>query len=318
MAQTNKGSPSAALEPAPLVISRLFAAPRELVFRAWSSAEHLKRWFCPAGFTVPEAEADFRVGGAFIICMRSPEGRNHWTRGKYAEIVATTRLVIDMNVCGDDERILFRAHTVVSFADEAHGTRLEVTQSYMILDPQAAPMIQGAQQGWGQTLDRLEHELARIEQSPPASRSVVHASFCIERTYRATRAQVFKALTDPAAKAQWFGGGAGHTIVAREMDVRNGGREHVKGRWDSGVVSCFDAIYHDVVKDERLVYSYEMHINERKISVSLATVELKPAGDATRIVMTEQGAFFDGYDDAGSRERGTNFLLDALGKSVQG
>ena len=68
-------------------------------------------------------------------------------------------------------------------------------------------------------------------------RSVVHGMFCIERTYQASPAQVFKALTDPAAKAKWFAGGDGYTLLAREMDVRPGGREHVKGRKDSGVVS---------------------------------------------------------------------------------
>jgi uncharacterized protein YndB with AHSA1/START domain len=147
-------------------------------------------------------------------------------------------------------------------------------------------------------------------------RSVVHATFCIERTYRASPAEVFRALTDPAAKAKWFTGGDAYTLLAREMDVRPGGREHVKGRKDTGVVSTFDAIYHDVIADERLVYAYEMHLDDRKISVSLATLELKPAGTDTRLVMTEQGAFLDGYDDAGSREHGTNFLLDALGKSL--
>jgi len=101
------------------------------------------------------------------------------------------------------------------------------------------------------------------------------------------------------------------------MDVRPGGRERLKGRWDSGVVSSFEAVYHDVLPDERLVYAYEMHLDERKISVSLTTFELKPAGAGTRLVMTEQGAFLDGYDDAGSRERGSKFLLDALGNSLK-
>jgi uncharacterized protein YndB with AHSA1/START domain len=152
--------------------------------------------------------------------------------------------------------------------------------------------------------------------SSSSPRSVVHATFCIERTYPASAAQVFKALTDPAAKAKWFVGGAGYTLLARQMDVRPGGREHVQGRMHTGVVTTFDAIYHDVVRDERVVYSYEMHLDDRKISVSLATFELKAAGAGTRLVMTEQGAFLDGYDDAGSRERGSNFLLDALGNSL--
>jgi uncharacterized protein YndB with AHSA1/START domain len=301
----------------PLVVSRVFPAPRERVFQAWSSAEHLRHWFCPAGYSVPEARVEFRVGGAFDICMRSPEGVDHWTRGRYTEIVPHTRLVIDMHAVAEPDRRLFRAYTVVTLADDPGGTRLEVTQSYTVLDPAAAPMIQGASQGWSQTLDRLELEVARIQSSFPASRSVVHATFCIERDYPASRAQVFKALTDPAAKAKWFAGGDGYSVLAREMDARPGGREHLKGRWESGVVTTFDAVYYDVVPDERIVYSYEMHLDDRKISVSLATFELKPAGAGTRLVMTEQGAYLDGHDDAGSRERGSRFLLEALGNSLK-
>jgi uncharacterized protein YndB with AHSA1/START domain len=176
-------------------------------------------------------------------------------------------------------------------------------------------MIGGAARGWGETLDRLELEVARMR-SATSSRSVVHATFCIERMYGASPERIFKAFSDPAAKAAWFAGGAGYTILAREMDVRPGGRERLKGRWGNGVVSTFDALYYDVVPSERIVYSYEMHLDDRKISVSLATLEFKPGRAGTRLTMTEQGAFLDGYDDAGSRERGTNLLLDALGKSL--
>jgi uncharacterized protein YndB with AHSA1/START domain len=314
MAAASRGS---GVQPEPLVVSRMFRAPRKLVFQAWSSAEHLRHWFCPAGYTVPDARIEFRVGGAFEICMRSPEGRDHWTRGRYTEIVPDARLVIDMNAVGDRDQPLFRAYTIVNFIEEADGTRLEVNQRYTVFDPAATPMIQGAPRGWSQTLDRLEIEVARMQRSAPTSRSVVHAMFCIERIYTAPRSHVFKALTDPAAKAKWFAGGEGYTQLARHMDARPGGREHVQGRKATGVVSTFDAIYHDVVQDERVVYSYEMHLDDRKISVSLATFELKTAGTGTRLVMTEQGAFLDGYDDAGSREQGSNFLLDALGKSLQ-
>jgi uncharacterized protein YndB with AHSA1/START domain len=314
MATTNR-HPAGATPP-PLVVARTFAAPNDVVFRAWSSADHLKRWFCPAGYSVPEAEVEFRVGGAFNICMRSPEGRCHWTKGQYTEIVPHSRLVIDMRVVGDKDSPLFLAHTIVTFANKGGGTRLEVTQQYTLLDAVAAPMVQGAPQGWSETLDRLELEVASAAHSASRTHSVVHATFCIERTYQASRAQVFKALTDPAAKAKWFGGGKGFTLLAREMDVRAGGRERVKGLWESGVVSTFDAAYHDVVPDERIVYAYDMYLDERKISVSLTTFELKSAPGGTRLVMTEQGAFLDGYDDAGSRERGSNSLLDALGTSL--
>ena len=107
-------------------------------------------------------------------------------------------------------------------------------------------------------------------------------------------------------------------LLERRMDVRVGGRERVKGRWEGGVVSTFDAIYHDLIPNERLVYTYEMHLNDRKISVSLATIALEPKGAGTRLRVTEQGAFLDGYDDAGSREHGTGLLLDRLGASLKG
>ncbi len=120
------------------------------------------------------------------------------------------------------------------------------------------------------------------------------------------------------AKARWFEGGDGYETLEREMDVRPGGRERVKGRWTTGMVSTFDAVYFDVAPNERLVYAYEMHLDDREISVSLATIELAPAGAGTRLKITEQGAFLDGYDDAGSRERGTGLLLDRLGASLAG
>lgn len=302
----------------PLVISRTFSAAPELVFSAWSSADHVRRWFCPAGFSVPQAEVKFEVGGAFQVCMRSPDGHDYWTKGTFAEIVPHSRLAVDMSAVDDKDAPMFRAYTEVTFTKSGSGTLMEVTQSYTLYQPLAAQMIQGAEQGWSQTLDRLRHEVLRIKLEAPATRSVVHSTFRLERTYDAPRAQVFKALTDPDAKAKWFARGEGLTLLTREMDVRPGGREIVKGRWDSGIVSTFDALYHDVVQDERIVYSYQMHLDERKISVSLTTFDLKPAGTGTHLVLTEQGAFLDGYDDAGSREQGTNFLLDALGAALKG
>ncbi|MGA9866942.1 MAG: SRPBCC family protein [Acetobacteraceae bacterium] len=301
---------------APLVITRTFAAPRLLVFQAWSTAEHMKRWFCPEGYTVPEAEIDFRPGGVCAICMRSPDGQDFWSRGHYIEIVPPERLVFTGGV-GDADAPKFTAHTTVTFEDDAGGTRMTVRQAYEIHDESFRFAVEGAPEGWRTTLDKLEKEVARMRQASEG-RSVVHATFRLERTYAASPAAVFHALSDQAAKARWFAAGDGLVVLERDMDVRPGGRERVKGRWASGTVSTFDAIYHDVVPNERLVYGYEMHLDDRKISVSLATLELQPAGTQTRLVVTEQDAFLDGYDDAGSREQGTGFLLDRLGASLEG
>src|ERR1700689_444369 len=82
----------------PLGISRSFAAPRALVFKAWSSADHIKRWFSPKGCEVPAAEVDFRPGGAFVVCMRLPDGQDFWSRGHFGEIAPPERLTFTSSV----------------------------------------------------------------------------------------------------------------------------------------------------------------------------------------------------------------------------
>jgi uncharacterized protein YndB with AHSA1/START domain len=307
------------LDPPPVRISRTLHAPRELVFKAWSSADHVKRWFAPTGFTIPEANVEMHVGGSFDVLMRGPDGVQHWARGKVAEMSEFDRLTIDFVVEDAKRHALFRAYTEVKFSDALGGTRLDITQTYTVLDPDAAWMPKGAPEGWTTTLDNLQAELTRMQDRDGRERSVVHASFTLERTYEAPVERVYRALSDEAAKAKWFAGEDGQwRPIERSMDFRIGGRERVRGRWENGTVSSFDAVYHDIVPNQRVVYAYEMHVNDKKISVSLATLQLTAAGSGrATLKVTEQGAFLDGYDDAGSREKGTGFLLDKLGASLR-
>src|SRR5262245_15570688 len=165
----------------PLRLSRTFHAPRALVFRAWSSAEHVKRWFCPETFTVPDAKVRMQVGGPFEVCMRSPAGEEHWTRGTFVEVLPETRLVIDAQVVTAAGKPLFRAFTEVDFADALGGTRMDVVQTYTIIDQAAAWMAGGAPEGWRTTLDKLEKEVLRMRGALETDvRSVVHASFHLE------------------------------------------------------------------------------------------------------------------------------------------
>jgi uncharacterized protein YndB with AHSA1/START domain len=147
--------------------------------------------------------------------------------------------------------------------------------------------------------------------------SVVHAKFVIERKFPQSPERVFNAFANPIAKARWFSGPPDQwTQNLREFDFRVGGRERLIGAWAGGKVSSFDSVYQDIAPNERIIYSYAMQIDGVPISVSLATVEFKTAGTGTLLVITEQGAFLDGYDDAGSRERGTGMLLGRLAESL--
>ena len=143
-------------------------------------------------------------------------------------------------------------------------------------------------------------------------RSSTHATFVINRTYDASPGRVFAAWADPAAKSRWFACHDEWENIHYELDFRVGGREINRVGPKGGEVHSFEGRYHDIVPGQRIIYAYEMHLDDRKISVSLATVELKPEGKGTRLIFTEQVTFLDGYDDPAGREEGTRIGLDNL------
>jgi uncharacterized protein YndB with AHSA1/START domain len=123
--------------------------------------------------------------------------------------------------------------------------------------------------------------------------------------------RVFSAFADPVAKARRGGEGA---AGIRLPDRRTGDQQR---RPKGGAVHFFECRYQDIVPNERIVRTYDMHLDDKRISVSLATVAFKPDGEGTPLIFTKQGVFLDGYDDAAGRERGTRWLLDKLGESLR-
>ncbi|HEY1774484.1 MAG TPA: SRPBCC family protein [Gammaproteobacteria bacterium] len=150
-----------------------------------------------------------------------------------------------------------------------------------------------------------------------STHKVEHADFTLERHYDAPVTLLYKAFSDEKAKSRWFGGGSEWDMQSREFDFRVGGREHLSGKWKSGMISTFDALYRDIVPGQRIVYVYDMHLDGRHISVSLATILFAVDGAGSKLTITEQGAFLDGYDDAGSREKGTRGLLERIADSLK-
>jgi uncharacterized protein YndB with AHSA1/START domain len=141
---------------------------------------------------------------------------------------------------------------------------------------------------------------------------IEHSSFVIERHFEFPVEKVWRAWTDPSAKAAWFNGGADLVEKIREMDFRVGGRDRFVGKWKSGMTSDFTNTYLDIVRNERIVYTYWMSLNDKLISFSLATVEFIARDGGADLKLTEQGAFVDGFEDKGGREHGTNAIIDKL------
>ncbi len=144
-----------------------------------------------------------------------------------------------------------------------------------------------------------------------AKRTTTHATFVIERDLPHPPTKVFAAYADPKKKVKWFGGPADWDRF-HEMDFRVGGKEIASGGPPGGVVHKMSGEYWDIVENQRIVMSYEMHLGATRISVSLGTTEIKSNGAGAKLIYTEQGAYLDGYDDAGQREHGTKELLGQL------
>jgi len=149
---------------------------------------------------------------------------------------------------------------------------------------------------------------------------VTHSTFTIERSYSASPQRVFTAFADPAQKRRWFR--ESHELDSFESDFRIGGIERTRSLLGPdtpfpGTMVTNDTVYQDIVSARRIVWAYTMTLGEQRISASLATVELSASGNGTRLLFTEQSAFFEGGDGPDMRKAGWTDLLGRLGKELE-
>jgi len=148
-------------------------------------------------------------------------------------------------------------------------------------------------------------------------RAVQHANFTIERTYEFAPAEVFAAFASAEAKGRWLFAPDEAPKDGDDFDFSVGGRDHFSVKEPNGPTLIYDALYYDIVPDQRIIYSYEMYADDARISVSIATIELTPVEAGTRLTFTEQGAFLDGKDTPEQREHGTGEVLDDFGRALR-
>lgn len=142
-----------------LVITRVFDAPRRLVFKAWTHSEHLMHWWGPRGFTSTILANDVRPGGAYRFYMRGPESDDHWLQGVYREVVEPERLVM-AGAWADANGKPTRPETLLTVTFEEHEGKTKLTLHQTVFESVTA--CDAHREGWTSSLDCLAEYLATI------------------------------------------------------------------------------------------------------------------------------------------------------------
>jgi uncharacterized protein YndB with AHSA1/START domain len=215
-----------------IVATRIFDAPRELVFEMWTSAEHIRNWYGPKGFSLTTHEMDVRPGGVWRFVMHGPDGKDYDNKIVYVEIAKPERLVYDHVVYP-----LFQSTT--SFFDLRGKTLVSVRMVFESAELRnKIAKEHGAVEGLTQTLERLSDELSK--------------TFSISRVFDAPRDLVWKAVTESERLAHWWGP-KGFTMVKCTVDLRPGGLFHYCMRSPDGHEMWGKWVYREIDPPDRLV-----------------------------------------------------------------
>lgn len=305
-----------------IVITRVFDAPRDLVFRAWTDPKLMSRWWGPKGFTAPVTEMDLRVGGKYHFCMRSPEGQDFWSAGFYREIDPPGRLVFTDSFSDPEGNLVHASQygmpgewplellVTVTF-EEAPGGRTTMTMTQTGIPAGEVRDMSAA--GWGQQFDKLAAALAQEGtmatsqiKAEPGSHEIV-----MSREFDAPRDLVFKVSTDPDLVPKWWGPRELTTTVAT-MEPRSGGSWRFVQRDAAGNEYAFHGVYHEIAAPDRIVQTFEFE--GMPGHVLLETMTLEDLGGRTRL--TTHSVFQSVADRDGmlqsDMEAGANESLDRL------
>ncbi|TLZ73408.1 MAG: hypothetical protein E6K14_05465 [Methanobacteriota archaeon] len=309
-----------------LVIERVFDAPRERVWKAWTQPEQAKRWWGPKGFTAPYWKSDFRVGGKYLYCMRSPDGMDYWGTGVYREIVPTEKIVATDSFADSEGNVVRASHygfaadfppellLTVTFEDLGGKTKMTLRHAGF----PAGPDREGAVQGWTESLEKLAATLSETSSGTEFVTDRARRRVTMSRVFNAPRERLFRMYTDPKLIPLWWGPRKYATTVEK-MDVRPGGVWRYISRDSDGTEFAFNGVYREVAPPERLVSTFEFEGAPGHIVLDTATFE--DLGRKTRLTVTSQFDSLEALEgmvgsgmEAGARETWDR-LVELLAKA---
>ncbi len=269
-----------------LHFTRVFDAPKALMWDIWTKPEHMRRWWAPHHFTVPHAEFEARPGAPLRIDFRSPSGHVFANYGEVREVVPTDRLVFTTEYRENGKLLVVNLFTV-TFHAESGKTRLEIDAKVTFAAPEAAESLAGMEQGFGEQLQKLELEV--VAATLPAGKKLAFAFpagapvILSTRMLAGPRELVWRCMTDPKHFSRWWG----PRILTNEVtdfDVTVGGRWRVIQRDPKGDEYVFRGVFTELAPPERLGWTFGMENMMEGVEAE-ETYILEDAGDGrTRYV----------------------------------
>ncbi len=279
-----------------VVLTRVFHAPRSLVFEALTKPEHVLRWFGPHSCPIVECSIDFRVGGAWRYILRGPNGKSLGMRGVYREIMPPERLVSTESMDDYPGESL----NTVTLTEKDGKTTLQCRVLYESKEIRDAVLQSGMEQGAGETYDRLADVVGAME-----------PELVIVRIFDAPRELVFECWTEPARLQHWQGAPRGFTVTSYESDIRPGGFFRICMRSPEGVDGWLEGGYREIVKPERLVFTHVwLDANKKPGKQTLVTIKLAERDGKTELTLRQSG--FASAESRDGHKHGWSSALDVL------
>jgi uncharacterized protein YndB with AHSA1/START domain len=285
-----------------IVTTRVFDAPRELVYRAWTDPKQFARWFPPEHFSAPVCELDVRPGGVLRVHMKGDDDAGDFAgavfpaKGVYREVVPNERLAFTFK--GEEEGPPPTVLTTVIFEDQGRKTKLTIYQTAETVADYEELVKIGASEGMRQSLDKLATLLEG--KRPDTTVNVQGRTLTLTRVFDAPRELVWKAYTDPAHIVKWMFAKDWESPFA-ETDVRPGGKFRIGMRpadhSEEGFV--LDGTYREVVKPERIVHAFS--------DGRIMTVTFQDVGGKTKLALTVEMALSEEQERQGYSEILENF-----------
>ena len=296
-----------------LIITREFDANRELVWKAWTDPAMYMKWCGPKNYTCPSCEIDFRVGGKYLYCMRSPEGKDFWGTGTYKEIIPMKRIVCTDSFADEKGNVVSATHygmegfpleLQVTVTFEEHNGKTKMTLTHIGIP--SGQMTDLTNAGWNESFDKLAESLKGIMGGNNTKTKITaepgKQELFITREFDAARELVFKAFTNPELYAQWIGPRELTTTI-KTFEPRSGGKWRYISKDKDGNKYAFHGVFHEVSAPEIIIETFEFEGLPEAGHVILETARFESLPD-NRTKLTCQSVFQSVADRDGMLQSG--------------